>query len=173
MRASKRSRNQAQSIIETVVGIIFMIPIVLFLFDVGILVLANTANDNLAKQAARAAAGATEMDASGNPTGTAAAAETAANGIVSKFATSGYIAKVKMAYFAYVLPPGSLTPSVIKDTGAGMGSVPASAQTNPGDGNVAIVMAMEARAPVPFPGFDTTRVFWARAVEPIVSVPPK
>jgi hypothetical protein len=171
MRASKRSRNQAQSIIETVVGIIFMIPIVLFLFDVGVLVLANTANDNLSKQAARAAASATILDASGNPIGTATAGETAANGIISKFATSGYIQKVKMAYFAYVPPPPNATS--IKDTGAGMGSVPANAQINPGEGNVAVVVAMEAHAPVPFPGFDPTRVFWARAVEPIVSVPPK
>jgi hypothetical protein len=161
MQVPPRRKSKGQSIVETVVGIIFMIPIVLFLFDVAVLVLANTANDNLAKQAARAAASA--VDPSSNQ-GTLAAGETAATNIVSGFATSGFIDKVAFAYLVYN--------SAAKPENGALGAAPTAAQTDPGLGNVSVVIGMEARAPVPFPGFDTTRTFWARAVEPIVSLPP-
>ncbi|MBI2812117.1 MAG: hypothetical protein HYX67_14975, partial [Candidatus Melainabacteria bacterium] len=98
MHRLTRSNRKGQSIVETVVGIIFMIPIVLFLFDVGVLVLANTANDNLAKQAARAAASAVDP---GTNQGTLVAAESAAQNIVNKFQTSGFIDKVQFSYFYY------------------------------------------------------------------------
>jgi Flp pilus assembly protein TadG len=161
MHRLTRSNRKGQSIVETVVGIIFMIPIVLFLFDVGVLVLANTANDNLAKQAARAAASAVDP---GTNQGTLVAAESAAQNIVNKFQTSGFIDKVQFSYFYYN--------GTGKAEGGGVGTPPAVAQADPGAGNVAVVIGMEARAPVPFPGFDTARVFWARAVEPVVSLPP-
>lgn len=139
-----------------------MIPIVLFLFDVAVLVLANTANDNLAKQAARAAASA--VDPGNGNQGDITVAETAANNIVGHFSTSGFIDNVQFAYLFYN--------GTAKAESGGLGAPPALATTDPGPGNVAVTIAMQARAPVPFPGFDTQRTFWARAVEPIVSLPP-
>jgi hypothetical protein len=49
-------RRKAQSIVEVIAAVLIIIPIALFLLDVGALVLAQTANDTLAKNAARAAA---------------------------------------------------------------------------------------------------------------------
>ena len=51
-----RSRKKGSSIVETAVGLIFVIPIVLLLVDSISLVIAHTANDALCKQCARAAA---------------------------------------------------------------------------------------------------------------------
>jgi hypothetical protein len=174
---ARRSRSNAQSIIETVVGIIFLIPIVLFLFDIGILVLANTANDNLAKQAARAAGGAAPpppvdpqlmvpMSASDPNRGARrnlfkgpalAAADKVINTYkaTSKSSFMTDISRAQMYYDGEALGPG---------TGP--------ATVDPGPSNVSVVVHMTARAPVPFPGFDTTREFYARAVEPIVALPP-
>lgn len=143
-----------------------MVPIVLFLFDVAVLVLANTANDNLAKQAARAAASAVNT---GISKGDYTSAKNAAQAVVNKFTTSGYINQVSLAYIYYNAPaPTGLTQNSISP----IGGLPAGANLDPGVGNVAVVVMMNARAPVPFPGFDTSRVYTARAVEPIVSLPP-
>lgn len=165
-----RNRSSAQSLIETVVGIIFMIPIVLFLFDIGVMVLANTANDNLAKQAARAAAGATPP---GNPPPQPipanipqyqTAAKQAADQVVANYANaskSAYMQNVTMAKMWY---NGNAV--------AGVNAPPGNIDLNPGPGNVAVFTHMECSPPVPFPGFNTNREFFARAVEPIVSLPP-
>jgi len=170
-----RSRRNAQTLIETVAGIIFMIPIVLFLFDCGILLLANTANDDLAKQAARAAASAIP-----NPALTAvemadpnirnpkfkAAGKKAAELVVSNYATGkteGYITEVQLSVLWYNGPPSMAL-------GVAPPSDPAG---DPGVGNVAVITSLLCKAPVPFPGFDCTRRFFARAVEPIVSLPPE
>lgn len=167
MRQKRSHRSRAQSIIETVVGIIFLIPIVLLLFDVGVLVLANTANDNLAKQAARAAAGA--QGAANAAPGDASfhnnakiAADAVLNRYVANATNNGYFAGVKRVYFAYA------------DSGGGSpysdGTAPGPA--NPGPGNVEISTSYRVRCPVAFPGFDGDKTFVARAVEPIVSQPP-
>lgn len=165
---TSRKRSSAQSLIETVVGIIFMIPIVLFLFDIAVMVLANTANDNLAKQAARAAAGATPP---GNPAPTAGnvpqfrtAAKQAADQVVANYTAashSAYMTNVTMSKMWYD-----------NQAVAGTNPPPANIDLNPGVGNVAVFTHMECNPPVPFPGFNTTRTFFARAVEPIVALPP-
>jgi hypothetical protein len=165
-------RSRGQSLIETLVGIIFMIPIVLFLFDIAILVIANTAADNLAKQAARAASSAVgPAQGQQDPIGTASAAETAASTVVAGFQSSGFIPRAAFAYIYYDTNnfPGSPTVNHTVDTT--LGTPPATAQADPGNGCVAIVVATKVQLPVPFPGLDTGRVFWARAVEPIVSLP--
>lgn len=165
---SRRRGTNAQSIIETVVGIIFLIPIVLFLFDIGVLILANTANDNLAKQAARAAAGATpgpNVDPAdpGNLPQFENAARTAADRVVNNFKTgrtSGYLTNIALAKIYY---NGKVIHSAIAPSGG---------DVDPGLGNVAVFTQIIAVAPVPFPGFDTKRTFFAKAVEPIVALPP-
>ncbi len=160
-----------------------MIPIVLFLFDIAVLVLGNTANDNLAKQAARAAASAVNSSGQGDPT----SAQNAAGTIVGQFQTSGFINAVSFPYIYFdgVSPSNpatstnvfngkpTFTISLSVSTAAlDPNGVPAVAQNDPGPGNVAVVTAMQVQPPVPFPYIGTTRVFFARAVEPIVSVSP-
>jgi len=49
-------RKRGQALIETIVGLFIFVPVVLFLIDVIALVMAQTANDALAKDCARAAA---------------------------------------------------------------------------------------------------------------------
>jgi hypothetical protein len=168
-------RANAQSLIETVVGIIFLVPIVLFLFDVGVLVLANTANDNLAKQAARAAAGAApagNLDPS-DPANIGlfqTAAIAAAQKVVDNFAagrSAGYLTDIKLAKVWYVGAAPTF-PSVVAQSAF----PPPSGDVAPGAGNCAVFTRIICVAPVPFPGFDTQRTFFAKAVEPIVSLPP-
>ena len=55
MRSGLR-RKSGSGIIETAAGLIFLIPVLFILIDVAALVIAQTANDQLAKQCARAAA---------------------------------------------------------------------------------------------------------------------
>lgn len=59
MTIVKRKRfrgKRGSSIVETAVGLLLLIPVALFLVDLVSIVLVQTANDQLAKQAARAAA---------------------------------------------------------------------------------------------------------------------
>ncbi len=153
---SKRGRTSGQSIIETVVGIIFMIPIVLFLLDIAVLVMANTANDNLAKSAARAAASA--KDTSTNA-GTSKAAFSAANTAANSFAESAIITKTS----------GDFLTGFCWNAVGGLDN-----QGWPGDapamGNVGVVTSMTVKLPVPFPFLPSTVDFQAKAVEPVVSV---
>jgi len=73
--------KNGQAIIETLVGLVVLVPLCLFLLDVGCLVLGQSANDGLAKHAARAAANKTN----------AVDAQTAAQAVVDAFGTSGII----------------------------------------------------------------------------------
>src|SRR5215472_12227331 len=54
-------RNRGSSIIETAAGLFVVIPILLFFMDIGYVLLAQMANDALAKEAARASAEATSQ----------------------------------------------------------------------------------------------------------------
>ena len=155
-----RRKPLAQSIIETVVGIIFLIPIVLFLFDVAVLVLSNTANDNLAKSAARAAASATDASGKGNGDD----ANKAAVAIADNFATSPIIQK----------SGGSFVTGFEWNGGSGNASVKSgeAITPTPGDGQVAVITTMKVVLPVPFPFLPSSTDFKAKAVEPIVSIAP-
>lgn len=150
-----------------------MVPIVLFLFDIAVLVLGNTANDNLAKQAARAAASAVTS----SNTGSGTVAQTAAQTVINQFATSGFINAVAFSYIYYdgqSPSDPSLGVGVYQNapSASGWSAAPAIAQQDPGPGNVAIVTAMNVQPPVPFPIIGGQRIFFARAVEPIVSISP-
>ena len=65
LRIRKTKRSLGSGIVETAVGLILVIPVLLCLVDVAALVLAQTANDSLAKQCARAAA--EQIAGSGDP----------------------------------------------------------------------------------------------------------
>jgi Flp pilus assembly protein TadG len=53
---SRQRKKSGSGIIETAAGLMILIPVLLILVDIAALVLAQTANDALAKQCARAAA---------------------------------------------------------------------------------------------------------------------
>ena len=156
----ERKRPRGQSIIETVVGIIFLIPIVLFLFDVAVLVLCSSANDNLAKSAARAAASATDAVTNN---GTNAAARVAAIQICNNFQTSTLIQPAS----AGILGGKFMTGYFWNGPGGGVEGTNA----NCAAGQVCVVTTMRVNVPVPFGPF-TGSDFRARAVEPIVSISP-
>ncbi len=74
-----RHRNSRGSgLVETLVGCIFIIPVVLFLIDCSSVVIGQTANDALAKQCARAAAECTD----------AASGTAAANAIIAQYTSA-------------------------------------------------------------------------------------
>lgn len=166
---SGKSRK-GQSIIETVVGIMFLVPIVLFLFDIAVLVLCNTANDNLAKSACRAAASATDDTGAGGKDGPAF---TAANNVAKNFAESAIIKHTTgdsfLTGFSYNADgtaksgegtwPGTIT-----------GNQPAPPE--PVQGQVACITSMKVIVPVPFPFLPTQWDFQSKDVEPIVSIAP-
>lgn len=150
-RKSNMRGRRAQSIIETVVGIIFLIPIVLFLFDVAVLVLASSANDNLAKSACRAAASAV----GGTGQGTPAAGLAAAEAVCNNFAVSTIIRRPGASF----LTDFSYNGGTLRGTATSQG------------GQVTVITTMDVRVPVSFP-FLSSANFRAQAVEPIVSISP-
>ena len=170
MTVRSNRQSTGQSLIETVVGVMFLIPIVLFLLDIAVLVIANTANDNLVKSACRAAASAT--DASQNPAiGTSTVGFAAALAVCTNFATPSVI----------IQPPGGGAKNGAKMlTGFYYFSPTGGAQTTgtwpggtatPASGQVGCISTMLVTLPVPFPGF-TKFTFNAMDIEPIVSIAP-
>lgn len=88
MSTLRRDQKAGQGAVELVTGVLILVPVMLFLFDIMVLVLANQANDDVAKRACRAAANQASM----------ADAETAAQQIVDEINTQyekgGYIKKI-------------------------------------------------------------------------------
>jgi hypothetical protein len=74
-RVKRKDRDLGSSIMESLAGLILIIPMSLLFVDVAALVLAQTANDALAKQAARSAA------QTANP----ADAQTAVNTVIQNY----------------------------------------------------------------------------------------
>lgn len=161
LRITRARKTTAQSLIETVVGIIFMVPVALFLFDIAVLVMANTANDNLAKSVARAAASAKDT---GTNEGTPLAGFNAANQIANNFAESGLIQKPSSGSFLAGYAWNG------NGTADSQGSSWPSRIPTPNVGDVGVVTSMQVKLPVPFPFLPSTIDFEAKAVEPIVSI---
>lgn len=157
---SKVRSGCGQSIIETVVGIIFLIPIVLFLLDIAVLVMANTANDNLAKSVCRAAASAKDT---GSNLGTPDAGYNAAVAAASTFATSDIIKPGGGSFVTGYCWNGLGNNNT---QGAWPNSIP-----KPEVGNVGVVTTMTVKVPVPLPLLPNQIDFVAKAVEPVVSIP--
>lgn len=81
-KSFRSKRDQGQCITEVVAGILFLIvPVSLFLLDVGVLVLAQSANDTLAKNAARAAAEQVDQTKAGE----------AVTNVIDSFPISGFV----------------------------------------------------------------------------------
>lgn len=138
-----------------------MIPIVLFLLDIAVLVMVNTANDNLAKSVARAAASAKDTS-SGE--GSSATGYSAAIAAASQYAESPIISKPAGGSFLTAYSWNGLGTEDKQGT-AWPASVPA-----PNIGDVGVVTSMTVHLPVPFPFLPNTIDFQAKAVEPVVSI---
>jgi len=152
----------------------FLVPVVLFLLDVIVLVLANSANDNLAKSTCRAAASAVDT----NNNGTLNAAVAAAQSVCTSFNCSSIIrdpqgkqngsgtAMLTGFYYGAQNGPGSGPYSW-------PGALPpgAAATAQPASGQVGVITSILVQLPVPFPGFSSFP-FVATDVEPIVSINP-
>jgi Flp pilus assembly protein TadG len=79
---SSNRKKRGSGIIETAAGLILVIPVLFILIDVAALIVAQTANDQLAKQCARAAAEQPVGQGQGN-----------ANTAYADFANSGLVQK--------------------------------------------------------------------------------
>ncbi len=156
-----KSRRRAQSIVETVVGITFLVPIALFLFDVATLVTVEISNDNLAKSMARAAGSAVDT---GLGTGTAAAGFNAANNTARSFGTSSIIKHPNGGSF--------LTGYSWNAYGSAnsAGSTWPSELPTPTLGSVGVVTTMKVNLPIPFPFLPKSIELKSKCIDSIVSV---
>ena len=158
MPAFKRSSSSGQSIVETVVGIMFLIPVTLLLLDLAVVVIANCSNDNLAKTAARSAAGAID------PTSTQGTAESgyqAAIASTGSFAESSLIKRKNgNSFITGYCWNGFGTP---EEKGQWKSSIPSV-------GNVGVITSMKVSLPVPFLFLPASFDFNAQSEEPIVSL---
>lgn len=81
---NKRTKR-AQSIVELVAGVILIIPVVLLLIDLATLVLGVTSNDNLCREAARAASAGDPDSANARATAIVNQANLTKGGVIAKF----------------------------------------------------------------------------------------
>lgn len=146
--------KQGQQFVELLAGLIVIIPLVLFLFDIGVILLANIVNGDLAKNAARAAANATD----GN------SALQAADKVVGKYSTSGSITAAKVTYLEWRSPTSA-------GGGAQRGTPPEGA-TPPQAGQVQAATEVTVKLPVPLPMLPPEQTFSAHATQPVVALPP-
>jgi len=90
-RTSGARQSRGQSIIEVLVGGVILVPIVLAIIDLAVVVLGGEICNDLAKQAARAAANA----------GTQVDAQTAVDNVKSHFTVSGTYSNVTLNLSSY------------------------------------------------------------------------
>ena len=147
----KGSRRSGSSLFETAAGLFVLVPVVLFLFDIVSMILVQTANDALAKHAARAAAETPDPDPSN--AGSYAAAQNQATNTATQVVNS--------------FPPSRLA------------SNPTLLVCNYTDDRVNGVSQVYVRTrlsctlPIPIPFSNISAIdFVAEATEPIVAVLP-
>jgi len=151
MRAKRyvtNSRRRGSSLVETAAGMFLIIPVVLFFIDVGAAVMAQMANDALAKQAARSAAQASSQ----------ANADSAAKTTVENYFSSCQSSM-------YVVPPGG--------SGAPDTAITLPTNYNPmsagiPSGVVTVTTNIVCNLPVPV-GTINSVPFAASATEPILA----
>lgn len=143
--------------VEMIVGLIVMVPVLLFLIDIGLLVFANIANGDLAKSAARSAA------SSSDPSGTTQAVSYA-NNAISTFNSSstGIVSNARLTFLDWN-PPGG--------TDSTFGSQPSGVPTA-SPGQVVVATSVTYKPPVPFPFIPASQDFTAYSAQPIVGLAP-
>jgi hypothetical protein len=123
-------------------GIFLIVPVVLFFIDVGAAVMAQMANDALAKEAARSAA-------------------EAQSGALAQAAAASAISNYFQVSHGYVVPPqGSPEAALVSTT-----------YNNAASGVVTIKTNIICNLPVPLAGWSSIP-FTATATEPIVAILP-
>lgn len=138
-------KKKGQSSVEMVAGLIFMVPIVLFLLDIGCMIVANYINDDLCNRAARAAANQVNAtDATDSALRVMNKLDTSQSGILQNLesmnsAGTAAVAKGTVDYDS----------------------------TNPG--HVIATTRITVKLPVPFPVLPQTASFVARSCVPIVA----
>jgi hypothetical protein len=161
---NKSNKQIGQSTIEVAVGILITIPIICFFLNAAIMVVANQLNDNLVRNAARAAASATTNGYNNGNRALLAARSACASFrdsvIINKAGNNGLV------YFDWNPPPSNLTVARVS-----FGSRPAgvSAATQ---GQVVVVTSLRVNYPIAVPYLGRSSIFQAKAIWPIVSVPP-
>ncbi|MBX9567492.1 MAG: hypothetical protein K2X77_01295 [Candidatus Obscuribacterales bacterium] len=135
-----------QSVVEMVAGTMVVIPIILFLLDIGTLIVANYINDDLCTRAARAAANQSTADE----------AKASAQRVLQKLDTSktGILTDLKSLDAAGKTPAGEL------------GFVD---YDNVNPGHIVAATRISVKLPVPFPFLPQTADFTSRSVLPIVA----
>lgn len=148
----KRQRRTCtgQQIAEMMGGLLILVPIVLFLIDLGIIVNCSQLADKIAKAAARAAAN----------QGSAADAKTAADSALATFSGSlGFASNLKLD-------------DSFGTNGVNYVPIDPADQTNKNKGLVQVQIKMDVTVPVPIPGvFPSPKQFVARDTEPVVCLP--
>lgn len=141
-----RRTRAGQSAVEMVAGTIVVIPIVLFLLDIGCLIVANYINDDLCTRAARAAANQSS----------AADAKASAQRVLQKLDTSksGILTALK-----------SMDATGKSESGE-LGFVD---YDNSNPGHIVASTKISVKLPVPFPFLPQTADFTSRSVLPIVA----
>lgn len=141
--------------IEMLVGVIVLVPIALFLFDLGTMVLGNIINGDLSKTVARAAASSPDGDS----------AKQAALKVVDSFAKSGIISGINLDFLDW------RDPAAAKDSPQ-IGGQPPAGIPSAQPGQVLAATTLTVTLPVPFPMLPTTQKFTAYSIQPIVAVRP-
>ena len=142
-RKEHRSRKKGQATVEMVIGCIALVPILLFLIDIGVLVLANYINDDICHRAARAAAN--QVNAQD--------AQTSASLVLSKFSKSTILPDLECL-------------GASSDTPSSAGNVDYDQKA---PGQVVAATRITVKIPVPFPLMPETATFISRSVVPIVA----
>ncbi len=150
----RKNRSNGQCIAELSAGMFVIVFLVLFLFDVGTLLVFHEVNDQLAKTAARTVA---SVDASTKSDSARSAIQSLLDGY-----KSNPLVNVNLKWLDY-------------DNGkVSDGSAPAGGAA-PESGKVVVVTEMKVRLPVPIPlmpADSQTASFMAQHVEPIVALAP-
>jgi hypothetical protein len=97
LKPVRRRKRFGSSIVEVAAGLFLLVPVAIFLTDIMAVVMVQTANDALAKHAARAAAEKTD----------AATAQQAANDIIATFPASNLANNPSIIVFQYTNDPAA------------------------------------------------------------------
>lgn len=150
----KKRTQRGQGAIEMLMGTFIIVPVALFMLDLGSLVLCHEVNDAMAKRTARVAANLA-------PESKEKITEEVKK-VVGQCPTNSLIQQVTLKWLDY--NKGQVTD----------GSAP-SQSVAPESGQVIVVTEMTVKLPVPLPFVpeaNQTATFMAQHVEPIVALPP-
>jgi Flp pilus assembly protein TadG len=157
----KLSRQvKGSAMLETLAGLMVLVPIVLLLVDVVALVVAQSINDDLAKQAARYAAQQTLITQNDGITPNTSAMQTAAQTLATQYLSSTCWASATSG----LVYPGNNGDPFLQNFACNFNSNPPTVQ---------VTTQIQCNLPVQLPFIGTLSTsFQAQATEPIVGLQP-